>query len=565
MLKRIFFSFIIFVVAFGDFTGASRKPVKSKSGMVVSASDLATLVGTEILSKGGNAVDAAVAVGFTLAVTFPEAGNLGGGGFMVIRLADGTKTTIDFREKAPSLAHEKVYLDSAGNVIPRMSVEGWTSSGTPGSVAGLLYALEKYGTMSLRDVISPAILLAEDGFPVSEELAAGLNFNKAEFEKYPSSKKIFVKENGDWQAGDYLIQEDLAKTLRAILENGAEGFYGGWVADSIAEQSERGGWGITREDLKNYKAVERKPVVGFYRGYEIVSMPPPSSGGVALIEALNALENFNVDSLGWNSGAYVFKLVEILKRVYADRSKHLGDPDFYSVKTKELTDKNYALQMVEALTDTAVPSEFIAPAVFPPHESEETTHFSVADAEGNAVSVTTTINSAYGNKIVVDGCGFLMNNEMDDFSVKPGVPNQFGLLGSEANSVQPGKRMLSSMTPTIVLKNDSLFMVIGSPGGSTIITTVLQCIVNAIDFKMNISEAIAAPRFHHQWFPDEIYRERFALVRDVENFLKSKGEKLGSVRRLGYAQGIIYDVKTGTFYGASDPRGEGLAAGADDN
>ncbi len=561
MLTRIFFSVLFLLSLSSGFYGAARKPVKSKRGMVVSASDLATLVGVDVLSKGGNAIDAAVAVGFTLAVTFPEAGNLGGGGFMVIRLEDGTKTTIDFREKAPSIAHEKVYLDSAGNVIEGMSTHGWTSSGVPGSVAGLLYALEKYGTMELSEVLAPAIALARDGFPISESLAESLNLNRAEFEKYPSSKKVFVKEDGPWNEGDFLIQEDLAKTLEEILKNGKSGFYEGRIADSIEAQSVRNGWGITREDLRNYEPVEREPVIGNYRGYEIVSMPPPSSGGTALVEILNALEHFNVDSLGWNSGAYVFTLVEILKHVYADRSKHLGDPDFYPVKTKELTDKNYALKIVEAIADTAVPSELIAPAVFAPKESEETTHYSVADAEGNAVSVTTTINSAYGNKIVVNGCGFLMNNEMDDFSVKPGVPNQFGLLGSEANSVQPGKRMLSSMTPTIVLKNDSLFMVIGSPGGSTIITTVLQCIVNVIDFKMNISEAIAAPRFHHQWFPDEIFRERFALVKDVENFLESKGEHLGTIRRLGYAQGITYDVKTGTFYGASDPRGDGLAAG----
>jgi gamma-glutamyltranspeptidase/glutathione hydrolase len=562
MLTRIFFSALLFFFSARTFFPAAQKPVKSKNGMAVSASDLATLVGTDILRNGGNAIDAAVAVGFALAVTFPEAGNLGGGGFMVIHFEDGKNTTIDFREKAPSIAHEKIYLDSLGNVIEGMSTHGWTSSGVPGSVAGLIYALEKYGTMSLQEVIAPAIVLARDGFPISESLAESLNYTRAEFEKYPSSKKIFVKEDGAWQEGDYLIQEDLARTLEEIATNGAKGFYEGWVADSIAAQSERNGWKISLDDLKNYAPVERAPIIGNYRGYEIVSMPPPSSGGVALIETLNALENFNVDSLGWNSGAYVFTLTEILKHVYADRSEHLGDPDFYPVKSAELTDKAYALQIVQALADTAIPSELIKPAVFPSanKESEETTHYSIADAEGNAVSVTTTINSAYGNKIVVNGCGFLMNNEMDDFSVKPGVPNQFGLLGSKANSVQAGKRMLSSMTPTIVLKNDSLFMVIGSPGGSTIITTVLQCIVNAIDFKMNISEAIAAPRFHHQWMPDEIFRERFALVKDVENFLERKGEHLGDFRRLGFAQGIIYDVKTKTFYGATDPRGDGLAA-----
>ncbi len=561
MLKRIFFSLLVLFYFPSQNLPASKKPEKGKNGMVVTASKLATLVGTDILRKGGNAIDAAVAVGFTLAVTYPEAGNLGGGGFMVIRLSDGTETTIDFREKAPSIANKNVYLDSAGNVVPGMTTEGWTSSGVPGSVAGLAFALEKYGTMSLKEILQPAILLAEKGFPISESLAESLNWERKSFEKYPSTKKIFVKENEPWKAGDLLVQHDLAKTLKSIANEGVKVFYKGYIADSIALQSKRSSWNISKEDLRNYSPVERKPVTGTYRGYKIISMPPPSSGGVALIETLNALENFNVDSLGWNSGAYVFTLTEILKHVYADRSKHLGDPDFYPVKTKELTDKKYALKIINSIADTAIPSSQIAPAVFEPKESEETTHYSVADSKGNAVSVTTTINSAYGNKIVVEGCGFLMNNEMDDFAAKPGVPNQFGLLGSEANSVQPGKRMLSSMTPTIVTKNDSLFMIIGSPGGSTIITTVLQCIVNVIDFKMNISEAISAPRFHHQWLPDMIFRERFALVKDVENYLLKKGENLGPVRRLGYAEGIIYNAKSKTFYGASDPRGDGLAKG----
>ena len=560
MLRRIFFSAVILFYFTAQTLASSYKPVKGKNGMVVSASEIATLVGTGILARGGNAIDAAVAVGFALAVTFPEAGNLGGGGFMVIHLADGKNTTIDFREKAPAFVNKNIYLDDDGNVIEGMSVSGWTSSGVPGTVAGLLYALEKYGTLSLKEVITPSIELARNGFPLTARMADELNEMKSEFEKYPSTKKIFVKENGEWQRGDIFTQKDLSKTLEEILKKGKAGFYEGWVADSIVAQSNRSGWKITRDDLKNYEAVEREPVTGNYRGYEIVSMPPPSSGGVALIETLNALEYFNVDSLGWNSSDYIFTLTEILKHVYADRSKHLGDPDFYPVKTKELTDKSYALKIVRSLADTAIPSSQISPAVFVPKESEETTHYSVADKYGNAVSVTTTINSAYGNKIVVDGCGFLMNNEMDDFSVKPGVPNQFGLIGSEANSVQPEKRMLSSMTPTIVLKNDSLFMVIGSPGGSTIITTVLQCIVNVIDFKMNIAEAIAAPRFHHQWLPDEIFRERFAIVKDARQKLIERGEKLGAIRRLGYAEGIIYDAKTKIFYGTSDPRGSGLAA-----
>ncbi len=541
---------------------ASREPVRGKNGMVASPNDLATLVGVEILKKGGNAVDAAVAVGFALAVTYPAAGNLGGGGFFVIHLADGLNTTIDFREKAPLAATRDMFLDENGNFVQEKSLTGGLASGVPGTVAGLLLALEKYGTMPLQEVIQPAIDLAKDGFILSYHMARSFNEQQKYFEKYPSSRKIFRDTEHPFVEGELFIQTDLAKTLEKIRDNGRKGFYEGDVAEMIVAEVNKNGGRMTFRDLKNYNAVERPPVTGTYRGYEIVSMGPPSAGGIALIESLNALENFNFDKTEWGSSSYIFKIVEVLKHVFADRSKYVGDEDFVKVPKKWLLSKERGKEIFEQVGDKATPSKKIFPGkvrIF--DDKHETTHYSIADAEGNAVSATITLNSWYGNKIVVDGAGFLLNNEMDDFSAKPGTPNQFGLTGSEANSIQPGKRMVSSMTPTIVLKDNKPFLVVGSPGGSTIITTVLQVILNVLDFNMNVQQAVDLPRFHHQWLPDRIDYERFGMPKDVKENLIKLGEHIGKQRMLGRVQAIKIDWEKGVFYGASDPRSFGTAEG----
>ena len=552
---------IIFVFSTTNY-GKANASVRATNGMVVSASEIASMVGVNILKKGGNAIDAAVAVGFALAVTYPQAGNIGGGGFMVVHLENGNSTTIDYREKAPSSAFRDMYLDKKGEFDISKSTEGWSSSGVPGSVAGLLYALNNYGTMELSEVMEPSIQLAEIGFPIDYRFANILNSYRDEFNKYVATKNIFTSEFGKFIDGDLFIQTDLAFTLKLISEYGNEGFYGGPVAKLIAQQSSNSRGYITLEDLSNYKPKEREPVYGVYRGYKIISMGPPSSGGIALIESLNALENFNFEKDEWGSSKYIHSTVEILKYVYADRSKHLGDEDFYEVPKDWLLSKERGKEIGSKVSLYAKPSVKIFHGSQLNEESEETTHYNVVDFKGNVVSVTTTLNSTFGNKIVVDGAGFLLNNEMDDFSAKPGTANQFGLLGGEANSIQPNKRMLSAMTPTIILdKNDDPFMAVGSPGGSTIITVVLQVILNVIDFKMDIQTAINMPRFHHQWMPDQIDYETYGFSQDVKNNLLEIGHNLGKERILGRAEGILIDKKNGIFWGASDPRGYGRAIG----
>jgi gamma-glutamyltranspeptidase/glutathione hydrolase len=562
MRRLTCFVFALLILLFGFSESASRRPVKALNGMVVSSDSLATQVGVEILKKGGNAVDAAVAVGFALAVTYPQAGNIGGGGFMVIRMANGETVTIDFREKAPMKASENMFLDENGNFVPEKSQVGHLSVGVPGSVAGLLLALEKYGTMSRREVLEPAIELAEKGFIVNEGLANAFKNAFEHFKKFPSTMRYFSKNGQPYSAGDRLIQKDLAKVLKLIRDKGRDGFYKGKVADLIVEEMKRGGGLITYEDLENYQPVLRKPVVGNYRGYEIISMGPPSSGGVCLIELLNILENFDLKKYGFGSSYTIHYLVEAMKRVYADRAEYLGDPDFVQIPLDKLLSKEYAKELASEIdTFYATPSSRIIRSVSPTSEGVHTTHYSVVDRWGNVVAVTTTINSYFGSMVAVDGAGFFLNNEMDDFSAKPGAPNQFGLLGSKANSIQPGKRMLSSMTPTIVLKNGKPFLVLGSPGGSTIITSVLQVILNVVDFGMNIQEAVDSPRIHHQWYPDQIFFERRGLPRDVIENLERRGHKL--VERAGYqgeVQAILID-ENGVKYGAVDPRGYGLAMG----
>lgn len=560
----IYCSILIFSI--NTFILASGRPAQSKNGMVVSASKIASEVGVEILKQGGNAIDASVAVGFALAVTYPAAGNIGGGGFMVIHFADGKNTSIDFREKAPLSAHKDMYLDEKGNYIPELSQKGATSVGVPGSVAGLIYTLEKYGTMPLEKIIQPAIDLAFNGWKLSREEAKSFSGSLNRFKEYPSSLKIFSKDGEEYEEGDLFIQKDLASTLDQIKKNGRDGFYKGKVADLFIQQIKELGGYITNEDLIKYKPVEREPIIGSYRKHKVVSMGPPSSGGIAIVELLNILENFTFEKSDWGSSAYINKLVETMKYVYADRTYHLGDEDFYPVPKEKLISKKYAREIFNKLKPFAVPSAEITSQIpIPTSESDETTHYSVCDKYGNAVSVTTTINSWYGSKIVVDGAGFLLNNEMDDFSAKPGEPNQFGLLGTIANSIQPEKRMLSAMSPTIVLKDDKPFIIVGSPGGSTIITVVLQVIMNCIDFEMNIQEAVNAPRVHHQWHPDKIYLEKFATSKDaVENLIKLGYElanRNDTFRILGSAHSIMIDNETGIIYGAADPRRGGAATG----
>ncbi|MFZ0456263.1 MAG: gamma-glutamyltransferase [Ignavibacteriaceae bacterium] len=560
--------FFLFLTIIFNYPAISQ-PVRSRHGMVVSANKLASEIGVDIMKKGGNAVDAAVAVGFALAVTYPYAGNIGGGGFMVIHLKGGLNTTIDFREKAPLKSSKDMYLDKNGNYISSSSKEGALSAGVPGSVAGLIYALSKYGTMKLQDVIQPAIDLAKNGWKLDYQTTQMFNKFFPEFKKYPSSFRIFTKYGDPYKEGDLFKQPDLAWTLEQIEKYGSDGFYKGRVASLILNQVQSMGGIITREDLENYKPLERNPVTGSYRGFKVISMPPPSSGGIALIELLNIIENYKLNTNDWGSSEYIHRLVEAMKYVYADRTYLLGDEDFYPVPKAGLISKEYAgtiFRKIQADSNKAVPSDLITsgnPSIY--SESTETTHYSVYDEQGNAVSTTTTINSAFGSKIAVEGAGFLLNNEMDDFSVKPGIPNQFGLLGSDANSIEPGKRMLSSMTPTIVLKDDKPYIIIGSPGGSTIITTVLQVIINCIDFHMNIQEAIYMPRFHHQWKPDEIYSEKFAINTDAKDNLIKMGYKLADMQSnftvLGVAEGIMIDNVNHIIFGAADPRGSGSAEG----
>lgn len=537
-------------------------PVRSKNGMVVSASTLASKVGIQILKKGGNAVDAAVAVGFALAVTYPSAGNIGGGGFMVIHLKDGRNVTIDYREKAPRNSTSEMYYNEKGNVDAEKIQKGVLSAGVPGSVAGLIYALEKYGTMKLEDVIQPAINLAEDGFPLEYRLAQSIQSSLGDFKKYESSMKIFSQNGLPYLEGDIFKQYDLASTLKQIKEKGKDGFYKGKVAELIVEQCKKLGGIISKDDLENYQPVERQPILGSYKGYEIVSMGPPSAGGIGLIQLLNILENFRFTKNEWGSSKYIHTLVEAMKFVFADRSVHLGDEDFYPVPKEWLISKNYARELFSKIFDSAIPSEKIIPGSPKLYkESKETTHYSIYDGMGNAVSTTTTINSSYGSKLVVDGAGFLLNNEMDDFSVKPGVANQFGLIGSHANSIEARKRMLSSMTPTIILKDGNPYLIVGSPGGSTILTVVLQVILNCLEFNMDLQEAINQPRIHHQWLPDKIDYEEFGMTLDVKNNLIDKGHKIGEMKVLGRVEGILIDKEKNIIYGATDSRGYGSAEG----
>ncbi|MEQ8541289.1 MAG: gamma-glutamyltransferase [Coleofasciculus sp. D1-CHI-01] len=533
-------------------------PVIAENGMVSSQERYATEAGLAVLKEGGNAIDAAVTMGFTMAVTLPSAGNIGGGGFMLVHLADENQTiAIDYREKAPQAATRDMFLDETGDVDPEKSRHSYLAVGVPGTVAGLTMALEKYGTISLARALQPAIELAENGFPVSEYLHRSLVAVKERMQAYPASLAIFYKPGGEpYQIGETLMQRDLAQSLRLIAREGSKAFYHGAIADAIVTEMAANDGLISKADLAEYQPVIREPIRGTYRGYEIYSMPPPSSGGIHLVQLLNILEAFPLSELGQNTAQTIHLMTESMKLAYADRSKYLGDTDFVSVPISGLISKSYAEQLRRNINLTqATPSQEIAPGNPNPFiESNNTTHYSVIDNQGNAVANTYTLNFSYGSKITVPGTGILLNNEMNDFSAKPGVPNAFGLIGGEFNAIEPEKRMLSSMTPTIVLKDEQPFLVTGSPGGSRIITTVLQVILNVIDHDMNIAKATNAVRVHHQWLPDQLMVEQ-GLNGDTSRLLEEKGHQITVTNTMGSTQSIM--LVDQTLNGASDPRRPG--------
>jgi len=541
------------------------EPEYAKNGMVVSASRLASDAGVNILKKGGNAIDAAVATGFTLAVTHPQAGNIGGGGFLVAHTAYGESFSLDFREMAPSMAHRDMYLDDSSNVVPGLSLYSHLAAGTPGSVDGLLRIWRDHGSgnISLRQLLLPAIQLAERGFSISYGFARVLNIFHDFFINDDGAKAVFIKKNGEpWRAGDKLVQRDLARTLKLISRKGRAGFYEGKTAQLIKREMAEGNGFITKDDLDNYRSVYRTVVTGNFKDLDIISMGPPSSGGVLLIQMLNMLEQYPLDTLGWNSSDYIHLLTEIERRAYADRAEHMGDPDFWEVPVSMLVSKEYAFERIQNISMEKATKSSVVKAGDPlAYESRETTHYSVIDKNGNAVSVTTTLNTGFGCGVLVEGAGFFLNNEMDDFSAKPGTPNIFGLIGNEANAIQPYKRPLSSMTPTIVLKNGEPFLIIGTPGGSTIITTVMQIILNVAIHGMDIQEAVSVPRVHSQWLPDAIIVEQRSLSKDVEQNLINRGHTIQPYRwsTIGQANGIMIGEKG--FYGGADPRGENATEG----
>ena len=541
------------------------KTAISNKGMVVSAHPEASKVGMEILKQGGNAVDAMVGVHFALAVVYPSAGNLGGGGFMMYRKNDGEVFSLDFREKAPGNAYEQMYLDGEGNVIEGESLYGQKASGVPGSVDGMLVAHEKFGSLPLATLIEPSIILAEKGFYISEQQAKNYNYHKEDFTNINRNPKtVALIKDEPWKAGDLLVQKDLAETLKRIKKDGRKGFYEGKTAELLVAEMQSGNGIITLEDLKNYKSAWRTPIVGNYRDYKVYSMAPSSSGGIALVQLLKMAEHFPLADYGSKTAKAIHVMTEMERRVYADRAEHLGDSDFWDVPVKELLDDDYIASRVAQIDLLkATNSEEVRPmALDNIIEKEETTHYSIVDKDGNAISLTTTINDGYGSKVFVQGAGFLLNNEMDDFSMKPGVPNMYGLLGGAANSIQPNKRMLSAMTPTIIDKNGKLFMVVGTPGGSTIITSVFQSIVNVIDHDMTMTEAVAAKRFHHQWKPDWISTEKGALDPAVIKELETMGHVVKERGNIGRVEAILVR-SDGSFEGAADPRGDDWAMGVD--
>jgi gamma-glutamyltranspeptidase / glutathione hydrolase len=558
------------LVAVSAANAASATPVAAEKGMVVSAQHLATKVGVDILKRGGSAIDAAVAVGYALAVVYPAAGNLGGGGFMTIRFADGRKTFLDFREKAPRAARRDMYLDKDGNVIKGLSTIGWLAVGVPGTVSGLEYARNKYGTMTLAALIEPAIELAEDGFILDQGDVDMLATATEDFRRFSATGEIFLNEGPPFVAGQKLVQRDLAGTLRSIRKQGVDGFYRGETGAAIVEASRTGGGIIDQEDLNRYKTRELAPIECDYRGYHVISAPPPSSGGAAICEMLNILEGYPLRELGWGSAQALHYEIEAMRHAFADRNSLLGDPDFASIPIRELIDKNYAAKIRDTIKpDKAGISGDIRRGIAP-HEGSNTTHFSIIDDAGNTVSMTYTLNDWFGARVVASGTGVLMNDEMDDFTPNPGVANIDGFVPGDANAIAPGKAPRSSMTPTIITRDGKPVLILGTPGGARILTTVLQTILNVVDFQMNIQEAVDAPRIHNQWLPDVTNMERYALSLDTRRVLEGMGHRFDGSEPANHVSAIMVGAPSlgGTaigrnrFYGANDPRGgTGLALG----
>jgi gamma-glutamyltranspeptidase/glutathione hydrolase len=533
-------------------------PYRAKHAMVVAEEPLAADAGAAILRSGGNAIDAAVAVGFALAVTHPSAGNIGGGGFMLVRLADGRMTFLDFREKAPGAASRNMYIDAQGNAT-RDSIDGWQASGVPGTVRGLELAHRKFGRKKWSQDLLPAVRLASRGFEVSYGFAVSLNSVAGRLSEYPESKRIFVKDGG-WKSGDRLVQRDLARTLRRIARYGSKDFYEGRTARLLTKAMATNRGQIRAADLKAYSAVEREPLTGRYKGYDVITSPPPSSGGVGILQMLGVLEGTGYEKSGWGSADHIHWVVEAMRRYYADRSEYMADPDFFKVPVRALLNPLYIEKLRRSIDPKkASNSESIRPGALAAYESTETTHVSIVDSEGNAVSMTYTLNGGFGSGVTVPGAGFLLNNEMDDFSAKPGSPNMFGLVQGESNAIQPGKRPLSSMTPTILLRDGKLYMVVGGPGGGRIITSVLQTIINNVDFGLNVRDSVDAPRFHHQWKPDVITMER-GFSPDTIRLLEQRGHKVEPSASVARIFAIIVQPD-GWLSGAADGRGYGKAAG----
>jgi gamma-glutamyltranspeptidase / glutathione hydrolase len=575
LLRKLLPAILAFAFAVQAIAGNVMHPSHAPKAMVATVHSEASKAGVAIMQQGGNAVDAAVAIGFALEVVYPEAGNIGGGGFMLFRRPDGEVHFLDYREKAAAKATANMYLDSQGNVIPDMSTIGYKAIAVPGSVAGLAYAQQHWGKLSLKQVMEPAIRLARDGFVLEYDQTR--SFQDPDLAQFPESHRIFQRDGNYYQPGEVFKQPELAKTLERIADN-PDDFYHGAMARELADAVQKGGGLITADDLARYQVKERQPVRGTYRGYEIISAPPPSSGGVALIEALNILEGYDLTKQGDGSAQAIHLTAEAYQRTFFDRAEFLGDPDFSKIPVAQLIDKRYGNAWRETISlRRATPgSELRRPAIFSQldsyasshpqpksvHEPEHTTHYSVVDPDGNAVSVTTTLNDSFGSRVTAEGLGFLLNNEMDDFASKPGVPNLYGLIQGPANAIGPDKRPLSSMTPTMVLKGGKLFLVLGSPGGSTIITTVANVLMGVVDYGLNIQEAVNAPRFHDQWMPDHIKMEKIGFSPDTIHVLEHMGHKIDvSERFWGDAECIEVDEQTGERLGASDGRNNGKAVG----